>query len=231
MISIIDRIWLRKNKKYRIVFSLIFFTLGLFAFIQFRNIFFGTVFLFLVAYFLGSFKRRNNVIIINNKDIPTAIREIKKLIDLSKESVEILTLSLNPVIYGNDEVIESFKNAVTRHVKIVVACNYEEFKKKYIEYNSPNNMSGFLKLVINNNITLYNVHKDLQEINHFIVIDNNSFRLEELHVNDDDQGRKATIVYFSSLAREFHDDFNRIISSNELTSRVRKSELDSILAK
>jgi hypothetical protein len=210
---------------------LIFFALGVFTFLQFRNILLGTVFLFLVAYFLGSFKRRNNVIIINNKDIPTAIREIKKLIDLSKESVEILTLSLNPVIYSNEEVIESFKNAISRHVKIVVACNYDVFKRKYFEYNSTNNMSGFLKLVINNNITLYNVHKDLQKINHFIVIDNNSFRLEELHVNNDEHGRKATIVYFSSLAREFHDDFNKIISNNELTSRVLNPDLESILEK
>jgi hypothetical protein len=182
-----------------------------------------------VAYFLGSFKRRNNVIIINNKDIPTAIREIKKLIDQSKETVEILTLSLNPVIYSNEDVVESFKNAITRNVKIVVVCNFKEFKAKYEEYYRINKTLGFLRFFINNNIILYDVHKGLYDINHFIVVDNNSFRLEETHESDTENGRKATIVYYSTMAKELHDDFNKIISKQGLCSRVKLTEIESII--
>jgi hypothetical protein len=229
MIDFIDKMWLRKNKVFRLLLSFLFLIIAVYVFIYSRNIFLGTVFLFLVAYFLGSFKRRNNVIIINNKDIPTAIREIKKLLDLSKESVEILTLSLNPVIYSNEDVLDSFRNAIARHVKIVVACNYKEFKKKYTEYYRVNKTSGFLKFFINNNIALYDVHKNLQDINHFIVVDYNSFRLEETHESDTEQGRKATIVYFSTIAKELHNDFNTIISKQDLCSRVNTTEIESIL--
>lgn len=230
MIDLIDKIWLKKNKKYRILLSVIFFGCSLFSLIYLRNILLGSLFLFLVAYFLGSFERRNNVVIINNKDIPTAIREIKKLIDMSKHSVEILTLSLNPVIYSNDEVLESFKNAIARHVKVVVACNYDEFRQRYSEYYSKNNQQGFLKFLINENIVLFNVKKGLNNINHFIVVDDISFRLEELHENDTEKGRKATIVYFSSLARGFHENFNNIINDEKLSEKIRKAEIETIIS-
>lgn len=226
MIDLLDLIWDRKFKPYRKIIGYIFLLLSLYAFLKFQNLIFGSIFLFIATYFWGSFKRRNNLVVINNKNIPCARAEIKKLIDSSNSNIHILSRSLNPNIYMNNDIIASILEALNqRQVKLIIALNISEFIKSYKTFKD----SDFIKeFIMNDNVLIYNIDKDLKKINHFLVVDSKSFRLEEIH-DKDNLERKAIIVFYSDRAKELNEDFNSLITNSSISSKVDKFQLNNLL--
>ena len=221
-------IFISGNRKYRIAALIISVFLSFLFYFYYSNIFIGTFFLFLFSYFSGAFKGRRRIEIIPNQTIDSAITELTKLIDSALGNIYIFTRSLNPSIYNQIDVIGAFERAKARGVTIQIICERGKLKKAHISSVIENRLIGILKMVEDRRIELFFIDKDLSKSNHFVVVDNISFRLEQKH--GDEPERKAMIVYRSKKARALQNLFEKLRDKPHCCNRISSSEVKSILA-
>jgi|GEM_PF-3511509 len=196
-----------KNFWWRVIFIVLSSFCALFCYFYFSNICIGTFFLFLLVYLLGSSRGRNRIEIIENVNIESARVQIKKLINNAIKSVFIISGGLNPDIYNKKDVISSIINASNRGVEIYIVSYLAEIKKNYSRLDKK---PEFLKKIIEMPIHLYDYKKSLKDVNHFIVVDRKSFRIEKIHGGS--TKREAIIVYKNNKAEFLYNLSNKIIA-------------------
>jgi hypothetical protein len=219
-------IFRKANRIYRyiaIVSTLLFSTVCYFVY---GNIFFGTFLLFIFSYLLGAFKGRRRIEVIQNQSIDSAITELCKLIDSSLGNVYILSRSLNPKIYNQVDVLHSLNAAKHRGVTIKIISERDKTMDAHRHCFSQSGITGILKLVEERRLELFSIDKDLDNTNHFAVVDNISFRLEQKHGIEDE--RKAIIVYRNKKARTLQTAFENLLAQPSVT-RVPSTEIVKLL--
>jgi hypothetical protein len=216
----------KEKKGLRIIIILFLFVLTMVLFFKFRNIFLGTVALYCTSYFLGTFKTRSRIKIFDNKEFESAIAEIRKLVDGSTEEIKILCYHLNPVIYNQENILTSFKNAIDRRVKISIICNYKKMITVHNDY-SLKKQESILKYAINRSLVIYDIDKDLKLVNHFLVVDGKSFRFEKVHDEKNDS-RKGIVVYNCDQAKKLSKLFDEMLLKDHC-KRIPSEEIELTL--
>lgn len=219
-------IFKKENLIIRLIAIFTSFFLALLTFALLHSIPIGTFFLFMSAYFLGAFTGRKSLEVIVNQSLESAISEISKLIDSSTTVIYILTRTLNPKIYNQIDVFNSIEDAKRRGVIIKVVGSYPEMKTNHL--NDQNEIDkNILKLIADRRIELFHIDRDLEDVNHFIVVDRTNFRFEEIH-NKTSNERKAILVYRSKRARSFHNLFEEILKKDHC-KKITSDEVSEFL--
>jgi hypothetical protein len=186
--------------------------------IYFKNIYIFSLGLFILLFAFNTLPPA--IIFQKNDSVEMTIYHIKKLINNSKSYVYIFSNSVNPIIYNNEEVIYSIQAAIRRDVKIMIICN----KNKFIEAHHCNekiyNEKTMCHFIKNNSIFIYGLDKGeetdsyFKKVNHFIVVDGKSFRIEKSH-EFENIVRIATIGNLGRRAKQLKDIFIELRDSSD----------------
>ncbi len=219
-------IFKKENIFYRYIFISLSIGLLLVSFLLLKSLELGSFFLFISAYFLGAFKGRKKIEVIQNQSMETAISEICKLMDSATKNIYILTGGLNQNVYNQVDVLNSIKSAKSRGVVIKIITNYSKVKSNYKFHSLEDLNNSILKMISEKRIELFDIDKDLSRVNHFIVVDRTNFRFEQIH--GEDEKREAIIVYRSHRARKLQNLFEELLEQSSCR-KVFSDEIKSIL--
>ena len=144
---------------------------------------------------------------IENSDMDHAKFLSYCLLKKSKSQVKIFTGNLKETFYSDDKIFGAFEAAVNRGVSI-----------KIITSENPE-PSKILKLYKKNkeNLKLFKLRNKSVTPNHFMLVDDSSYRLEAPHTEEEIKKNKVRgVVNFndSSLAKKISLFFDRTLSSN-----------------
>lgn len=204
-------IFRKQNIGYRFIAIFTCLLFAIIGYFTFNSVPLGTFFLFMFSYFLGAFRGRRRIDIIENQSLESAISEICKLIDSATTVIYILSRSLNPKIYSQIDVYSCLEKAKKRGVIIKIIADYNAIKLSY-EKCEQNINKSILKLISEKRAELFHLDRDLKNVNHFMVVDRTNFRFEEEHEIDAEE-RKAILVYRSKRARSLHSLFDDILAA------------------
>jgi hypothetical protein len=166
----------------------------------------GLVLLFFISSRLGLFKdfELKETITKYNTNIQKAIYEISLLLNMTHTSVIISSGSLNEEIWGNSEILSVLKSLVEKKKSIsIVACAKLNVTKDGTLYE-------FLKANIEAGcINFYSLEEPPNA--HFLVIDDSSVRLEEMHPPEMHERKAIIKIHRFSLAGRARNKFERLL--------------------
>jgi len=197
---------------------LIFGDLNIFLRILFAIAAFFVIFFFLL--FNKAFG--TGLLSTQNKDMNQTIASLLDLIDLSRENIKIVSGQLRNDIY-TDTVVQALKEKVKENTngkilpKIEIILGYPEFDKKKLN-------KELLKWAIDNQFEIYRLKKPKGP--HFVVVDNEHVRLENIH-HIDDKSRQADIRFFSPRLAKYLDKRFQHLKKNA-TKLEKESDIDKL---
>jgi hypothetical protein len=203
-------VFLPENRIYRF-FSIIFcVAVSLYAF-SIYNLFVGSLSFFLFLYFIGIFKDRKRIDLLLNEDPVGVATRITSLVNSSFSEIKIFTGSINPKVYCHEDVLSSFDNAIKRGVQVSFITNWK-FAQEREEKNAGNEIINWAK---KDRLKIFDFAENVDKINHFIVVDKKSFRVEGFH---DDQSKKrlAVTAYNNKKALKFSNIFDSLIEKGKV---------------
>ncbi len=172
------------------------------------NLFTGSFSLFMMIYFMGGFKTRQRIEVFLNAHPASIANEITNLFNSAREELKIFSGFLDPEIYCHPDVSHALDMAIKRGVKVFVVTDYNEAIKE--ECPGENNHT-IMEGAKNNRIQLFDFGQEINKMNHFIIADRRSFRLEAIHT-DNAELRKAITAYNNKRAEKLLIYFDRIVT-------------------
>lgn len=166
--------------------------------------------LFISIYLMGGFKTRRRIDIFYNEHPATIATIMINLFNSSREEIKIFCGSLNPEIYCNKGVIEALEKALSRGVAVYIITDYEKAEKR----SKSDPYCGefeILKWAQENRLQMFDYKDGTYDINHFIIVDRKSFRLEDLHDESPVSSRKAVTAYNNKRAEKLLIYFDTLI--------------------
>jgi len=170
------------------------------------GLFIGIILLFHISSKLSLFKdfEVKDTVTKYNSNLEKAIQEISLLLNMTHSTVLISSGSLNEEIWGNSEIISILKSLVEKNKSInIITCEILNVKKHGRLYD-------FLKENIEKGTINFFSREEPPDA-HFLVIDDSSVRLEEIHAPNKIIERKAIIkLHRFSLAGRARNKFERL---------------------
>ena len=112
---------------------------------------------------------------IDNSTVEHAKFLTLKLINRAKNFIRIFTNNLSEVYYSNHIILEALKEKLNKNTKVEIITRNKSESKEFVE----------LQKLYKNNLTLYTLKDKAYGENHFLLVDDASFRIELPHSKKD----------------------------------------------
>lgn len=207
-----DERWVFKheNRMFRYALAVIVLLISIYSYGVY-NLFVGSLFVFLFLYFLGTFKDRKKIDLLLNEDPVNVASKITNLVNTGRNEIKVLTGSINPQVYCHKDVLKAFDKAIERGVEVYFITNWD-LAEKNSQKNGGNDIVNWAK---ENRLKIYDFGDNVENINHFIVVDKKSFRVEGLHDPNADT-RLAVTAFNNKRAQKFLKFFDYLIKNNQV---------------
>lgn len=117
----------------------------------------------------------NQDFFIDNSTIEHAKFLILKLINRAKTFIRIFTDNLSEVYYSNHIILETLKEKLNKNIEVEIITRNKTESKEFME----------LQKQYKNNLKLYTLKDKTDMENHFLLVDDASFRIESPHSKKD----------------------------------------------
>ncbi len=117
----------------------------------------------------------NQDFFIDNSTVDHAKFLTLKLINRAKEFIKIFTGDLSEIYYNNTIILVALEEKLKNNIKIDIITRNEAKSKEFIE----------LQKKYKDNLIIYNLKDKTPIENHFLLVDNTSFRIESPHSKKD----------------------------------------------
>jgi len=185
------------------------------------NLFVGSFFLFMFLYLIGTFKGRKKIDLLLNEDPVNVAAKITGLVNSARSEIKILSGSINPQVYCHEDVLNALNNSLKRGVEVYFITDWEAAEKNALVTvtvdgnNAEKREHTIIKWAEGNRLKIYDYGDNVNNTNHFIVVDKKSFRVEGKHEKNSDS-RLAVTAYNNKRASKFLKFFDGLIADKEV---------------
>lgn len=185
-----------------IVFLVLVFSIDLYSAVYYGVI--GIVILGLVVGFIGAIKILPHIESHGENNNKKAAESLAKDIDKSQKTIKIVGGSANPEVYNSDQVVNAFKKAIHRDVKIKAVFSEISSKEENI----------ILELAQKGEIELYTPRRNSVPRNHFRVVDTKLVYSEKGHKDKEEMRYFQRFDNIRNMAVKFEEAFDNIINNS-----------------